>query len=209
MKSISICTASLLLIVGLLAITVSVQADPWPNYLSHVDEVSYAQLTAEYDSGLGIWKYYVSLDAGAVDPTFGPVIGIKALAVYPESGVAPEEIPGSWTGYDTAYTRPHWDYDGGYETGKGAFGYQTGAPSYYVLPGESMSLIGAAAYPTGYNPWDLQGFLLHVVVEQPAESFWVRPEGGGDIVPEPASITALAVAGLSLGGLIYRRRRKD
>jgi len=187
----------------------SAQADPWPSYQAQTDVVNYVGVYSALSGGL--WYYYMTVDANAIDPTFGDVVGIKALAVYPASGqpIPTSQIPADWTGYDTAYTRTNWDYDGGYEPNKGAFGYLTGGPTNYVPPDGQPYLIGAAEFPGTFTPGD-QLFLVHVVCETDGtvNTFWARP-GKGSAVPEPSSLLALAAAGIPTIGYFVRRRRNS
>ncbi|MCL6520703.1 MAG: hypothetical protein K6T99_12825 [Armatimonadetes bacterium] len=197
-----------LLCFGLLIGFAPINAEPWPDYISHPDTVDY--ISVLYSNINNLWCYYLTIDSNAFDPRFGELIGVKGLAVYLNAGNLVEGIPDDWVGYETSYTRTGWDYNGGWEPNKGAFGYITGSPSYYVLPGEINALIGAALFPIGFTPnAETQGFLLHVAYQDNdmVNTFWVRPEGGGIAVPEPAGVLALVGIGVpALWGFIYRRR---
>lgn len=179
-----------------LAVCGAALADPWPNYASQTTTVDYVSVTATFDSGL--WFYEITVDPSA--PLSSVDGGIKALAVYPNGGEN-TTIPGSWTGYETTYTRTGWDYNGGYETGSNAFGYKTGGPSNYVKAGETDALIGAADYPDGYTPPN-QTFLVHVDLGDGRNTFWARPSPP---IPEAATV-ALMAAGLLPALAVLRRR---
>lgn len=180
--------------------------EPWPSYQAQTYIADYVGGTAALSDGL--WYYYITIDADAVDPTYGDVIGIKGLAVYLAAGdpVPTWQIPTDWTGYDTPFTKPDWFYGDGYEPSKGAFGYITGSPTGYVPPDGQPYLIGAAQFPDTFTPGD-QLFLVHLACDMngSVNTFWARP-GKGSAVPEPSSMMALGAGLFGLGGLLLRRK---
>lgn len=174
------------------------QADPWPDYSSHRDYVGYAEILPVNSSNT-TWEYYISIVSGASEPGHGSIIGIKALAVYPNAGNVEEALSG-WTG-DSAYVRQNWDNNGGWHTQEGAFGYLTGGQPYYITRGQTGELIGAAAFPTSYMPPE-QRFLVHVVCSDDY-TYWARPT----IIPEPGGLLILASGIVPLVRLAVRRRQ--
>lgn len=198
-----------IVVLWLLVVSAPANADPWPNYNSQTYTVNYVDVL--FSTVNNLWWYYLTIDQNAVDPTFGEVIGVKGFAIYLNLGNPVSGIPSDWAGYETNYTRQGWDYNGGCKPNKAAFGYITGSPIYYVKPGETNALIGAALFPSSYTPnIETQGFLLHVAYQNDGtvNTLWVRPEGGGHAVPEPAGALALiSIGGPALAAFFYRRRR--
>jgi len=171
--------------------------DPWPDYSSHTQTARYVCVLPVNSSGT-VWDYFMSIDSGASDPVHGAVQGVKALAVYPNGGDQEPQLDG-WTGY-AVNIRGGWNDNGGWQAQR-AFGYLTGSPVYYILPGEANEFIGAAEYPQGYRPPD-QRFLVHVVYADSYTS-WARPA----IVPEPGLSLLLLTGAIPLTRLFKRRSR--
>jgi len=163
-------------------------ADPWPNLDSHTDEVDYVEIIADRSGDL--WTFRLS-----VAPT-APIVGIKKLALYPTP--LPDK---QWAPENYAALRDGWDLNGCWE-GK-AFGYRTGPPAYYVLPGEIETDIGEISQ-LPYSFTELN-YLVHVDPGGGAEAFWARPTGAG-IIPEPSSLMALGMGLVGLAGFIRRNR---
>ena len=169
--------------------------EPWPDYSSHTDSVVYVSVLPANSSGT-IWDYFMGIESGASDPVHGAVQGVKALAIYPNGGNIEPQLDG-WTGYAVSI-REGWNDNGGWQAER-AFGYLTGSPAYYILPGGSNEFIGAGEYPQGYAPPD-QRFLIHLVY---ADSYtgWARPL----IVPEPGMSGLLLAGAIPLIRLLRRK----
>lgn len=189
-----------ILVLAAAAAQASSEPDPWPSYPAQQGALDYVGVSAVPYNGL--WYYYLTVDLNATDPEYGAVTGVKALAVYLNAGepVPKEYLPSDWTGYDTPNTRNGWFYGHGYEPAKGAFGYVTGAPTYYVPDDGNSYLIGAALFPSTFDPEE-QLFLVHVVCESDGtvSTFWARP-GKASAVPEPAGLLILVSLALPVIG---------
>lgn len=174
---------------------------PWPNYFAHDRVVDYVEVIADYDSTNG-WSYFLQVDADAVDPIYGTVLGIMALGVYPDPSTGPGDPgfdniePISWSVTWPEWRNGPWDNK--------AFGYLSErGPSTYFLPGE-YGQIGTALFD-GFDPADTQGYIVHIACTTVDEwgnpvvdTFWARP------IPEPSSMVVLAGG---LGSLLAFRRR--
>ena len=192
----AICTA---LAVTLMAVGLAYgNPDPWPDYSSHTDVVGYVQI-APLPGPDSHFEYMVTVLSGSYEQGHGGVTGIKAVAVYPNGGESEPALDG-WTDY-AVYVRPNWNDNGGWHTEQGAFGYLTGSPADYILPGQANQLIGSATYPSGYVPPN-QVFLVHVVCNDDY-TYWARPT----IIPEPSGLSILGIGLLPLARLMGRKRR--
>lgn len=172
--------------------------EPWPTYSTHTDYVGYVQVLPTNTSGT-TWEYSLTVLIGSYEPGHGGVAGIKGIAVYPNGG-DPEPALDGWTDY-AMYVRPGWNDNGGWTPPQGAFGYITGSPTDYILPGQANQHVGSAAYPTGYVPPN-QVFLVHVACNDDY-TYWARPT----IIPEPSSLSILGIGLLPLARLMGRKRR--
>jgi hypothetical protein len=175
-----------------------VHADPWPDYSSHTDLVSFVQVSPINKSGT-LWDYQVTVLPGAYDLGHGGLDGIKALVIYPNGG-SPEPALDGWSG-DGAFVRANWDTNGGWHVQQGAFGYHTNDPASYINAGESNELVGTAQFTTGYAP-PSHVFLVHVA-DNDGYTYWARPT----VIPEPGLAATCAAGFIPFLGLIRRRRR--
>lgn len=191
----AICTA---LAVALMAVGFAYgDPDPWPTYSTHADYVGYVQILPMNSSGT-TWQYYATVLSGTYETGHGGVAGIKGVAVYPNGGEA-EPALASWTDY-AVYIRPNWNDNGGWHTNQGAFGYLTGSPADYILPGQANQFIGSARYPADYIP-PSQVFLVHVACGD-GYTYWARPT----IIPEPSSLSILGLGLIPLMPFLRKRQ---
>lgn len=209
---------TLLAVLGLaIALTaVTVNADPWPSLSASQGTLSFVSVTAT-EGPSGVWSFDVCVDASA--PIGGDINvgGIKALAVYLTNGNAGPDL-GSW-GQNPSFTGlttlPTWDFNGGYEQNKGAFGYMTGSPVNYVHKGD-CTVVGTADFNgTGYNlNLSTTAFLVHLDwgyyrEEIQGNTAWYGPgTPPPPEIPEPATMLLLGSGLLGAAGFSKIRRKK-
>ena len=197
-----------ILVAGILTVALALcvtaaSADPWPSLSAMERTVDYVHVVPVFNAGTNVWTFQLSVDPGAVDPIYGALLddsGVKALVVYQDVGgaLAPDYYSDS---------RPGWNQNGGWEPGKGAFGWIGDGPSSYVHPGDTDSTNFWAHWNGSAPAADDFTYMVHVDIRNAeSESLWTGWVGlGTPVIPEPASILLLAAGGLSLFGL---RRRK-
>ena len=212
---------SLLAVIGLAIVltAATVKADPWPSLNASAGTLSFVTVTATQGPA-NVWSFALSVDASAPIGGAINVGGIKALAVYLNNGDAGPDLEGAVPGWGTTAgvtTLATWDFNGGYEKPKGAFGTHTGSPVNYIHKGETANpLLTADFNGTGYNlnPATTQ-YLVHLDwgyyrEEIQGNTAWYGPNGTPPPpeVPEPATMLLLGSGLLGAAGFAKLRRKK-
>jgi len=211
---------SLLAVIGLAIVltAATVNADPWPSLNASAGTLSFVTVTATQGPA-NVWSFALSVDASAPIGGAINVGGIKALAVYLNNGDAGPDLEGAVPGWGTTAgvtTLATWDFNGGYEKPKGAFGTHTGSPVDYIHKGETANpLLTADFNGTGFN-LDLSKtkYLVHLDwgyyrAEIQGNTAWYGPNGTPPPpeIPEPATMILFGSGLLGAAGFAKLRRK--
>lgn len=190
-----------MLVVLVLCISASVGMAQVPNISAANGNVCTGiTVTPAFDASTQHVTYSITI---APDATFNgiSVLGIKALAIYPNEGASSTVFPNSG---NVVATKPSWNGIDYTDAGTNGFGFKTNAPVNYVPPSGISTEIGWAIYNSGLPSKPV--YLVHVV-QVGGNSGFCRLDGGENPpVPEPATMALLLPGLIPLAGILRKKR---